>query len=265
MGLGTQVCGLMLFAILARSCGCDCKQITAKCVDKSDTTSVDFGPSRIGTTSIGILNTHHFNVGDVIELIPPTAGATYGTGSRYDTLKYADTDFVADDPPSTVSQVISTEFDVDVDASLKAFTAQIKDALKNNTKLTLTAGSRHALAHPLDILANSSNDNVDKQIIKHPDRIYVLITGVVNAQELKLEYATSNSASGSVNILKIPGTKFSAEVTYNCSNVADLNSVAGEKKAGLAFFYTTVAAPNGKIDTVTTADLSKYALSNALL
>jgi hypothetical protein len=259
-----QILGLALFAVLAGKCGCNCKQVTAICMDKSSTTSVDFGPSRAGTTSIGILNTHHFPVGAVLELIPPSASESYGTGSVVDTLRYADAEFVPDDPPSNVSQVIATDFEVDVDAQLKAFTAVIKAALKNDTKLALTEGTRHALAHPVDLVLNSENNNIDARILAHPDRTYVLVTGIVNAKELKLEYSKDQSGSVNVNIMKVPGTKFSAEVTYKCSNIADLSSVAGEKKAGLAFFYSTFGVVNGKVDTITTADLSKYSLSNAL-
>jgi hypothetical protein len=257
---------LCMSTALFRACGCNCKQVTAKCTDKADITSVDFGPSRVGTTSIGILNTHHFQVGDVIELIPPQAGQQLGTGSRVDTLTYNDAqDFLPDDPPATASQVVATDFELNVDAELKAFTAQIKTALQNDTKLTLTEGSRHALAHPLEILGSASNRSVSQRILEHPDRQYIVVTGIVNGKDVKLEYQSDKSGSVKVNVLKIPGTKFSAEVTYSCSNVTNLNSVAGQPKAGLAFFYTTVGAVNAKVDTIATADLTKYSLVNAVL
>jgi hypothetical protein len=251
-------------AVLLTGCH-DTYNAVATCTNKADITSVDFGPSRVGTTSIGILNTHHFLPGDVIELIPPQTGQTLGTGSRIDTLKYAAaTDFLPDDPPTTTSQVIATDFELTVDAELKAFTATIQSALKQNTQLTLTAGSRHALAHPLDIISNTSNQSIQTQIIQHPERLYVVVTGVVNGTDLGLQYSTNNNANASVNVLKLPGTKFSVNISYVCSNVTSLKS-AGQSPSGLAFFYTTVAFSNGKVDTVTTADLTKYTLPNALL
>jgi hypothetical protein len=245
-------------------CGCDQKHITATCTNKADVTSVDFGPSRVGTTSIGILNTHHFDPGYVIELIPPETGQALGTGSHIGTLKYdATKDFLPDDAPTTTSQVIATDFDLDVDVELKAFTAQIQAALKKNTQLTLTGGSRHSLAQPLDILYADSNKAVADRILQHPKRVYIVVTGIVNGSGLALQYQDNNSGKADVNIIKIPGTKFSASVSYNCSNMTTLTAT-GQSKAGLAFFYTTVQAVNGKADTVATADLTKYALANTL-
>jgi hypothetical protein len=202
--------------------------------------------------------------GMVIELIPPTTGQTLGTGSQVDSLHYAASDFLTDDPPTTTSQVVATDFELTVDADLKAFTAGIKAALKQNTKLTLTSGSRHSLAHPLDLVGATANASISSRILQHPDRLYVLVTGVVNATDLSLQYQTSDSSSANVNILKIPGTKFSVNVTYDCSNVTELKS-AGTAAAGVAFFYTTLGVTNGKVDTVPTADLSKYSLVNAVM
>lgn len=257
---------VLLSGVLMLTTGCPNKQVTAKCVQNASVTSVDFGPSRVGTTSIGILNTHHFQPGDVIELIPPAAGQTLGSGSRIDTMRYdATRDFLVDDPPATTSQVVATDFELSVDAELKAFTAQIQAALKQNTKLTLTAGSRHAFAHPIEILTGTANQSVTTRILAHPERLYIVVSGVVNGASVSLEYVDDKSGKVDVNVLKIPGTKFKIAVSYNCSNVASLTSVPGQPNPAVAFFYTTVAAVNGKVDTVATADLTKYSLANALI
>jgi hypothetical protein len=243
-------------------CGCPpTYNATATCTNKADITSVDFGPTRVGTTSIGLLNTHHFGPGDLIELVPPQAGQTLGSGSRVDTLSFPSSAFVPDDPPTTTSQVISTDFELSVDAELKAFTAQIQTALTQNTQLVLTGGSRHALQHPLDILNASQSDT--SRILQHPDRLYILVNGIVNGTDVSLQYANSKTGSANVSILKIPGTKFNVSVTYKCSNVTELKAT-GSSPAGLAFFYMTLQAVSGKVDTVATADLTKYSLSNAL-
>ena len=235
--------------------------VTAKCVDNNGITSADFGPSRIGNTSIGILNTHHFGPGSVIELIPPT-GSGLGTGSQIDTLNFnPSTDFVPDDPPADTSQVISTDWEISASASLpQTVTAQIQSSLKDNTELKVTGGSRHGFAHPLQLL--NADANLTKIILQHPDRTYVIVTGIVNATSVSLQYGKQNSASGDVNVIKVG--EFKASVSYNCSNVATITS-SGTTKAGVAFFYTTVAAVNGTVSTVTTADLTKYSLPNAFM
>ena len=264
MNLSRRFLNLMLFAPLLFTLGCPFGSkkvdITAKCVDANGVTSADFGPSRIGNTSIGILNTHHFGPGDVIELIPPGAGGGLGTGSRIETVNYTTTDFVPDDPPADTSQVISTDWEVSASATLPStVTAQIQTSLKNNTELKVTGGSRHGFAHPLQLIATDSN--LTNQVLQHPDRTYIVVTGIVNATSVELQYGKQNSVSGEANVIKVGD--FKASVSYNCSNVAQINS-SGTTKAGVAFFYTTVAAVNGKVDTVATADLTKYSLANAL-
>jgi hypothetical protein len=234
--------------------------ITAKCVDNNGVTSADFGPSRIGNTSIGILNTHHFGPGAVIELIPPTSNGL-GTGSQIETLNYnAVTDFVPDDPPADTSQVISTDWEISASATLpQTVTAQIQSSLKDNTELKVTSGSRHGFAHPLQLLA--ADADLTSRILQHPDRTYIVVTGIVNATSVELQYGKQNSGSGEANVIKVGD--FKASVSYNCSNVAQITS-SGTTKAGVAFFYTTVAAVNGRVDTTATADLTKYSLTNAV-
>lgn len=249
---------IIYLGIAAAACN---TPVTATCTSPQNITSVDFGPSRVGNTSIGILNTHHFAPGNVIELIPPVAGAQLGSGSMIDTLTYnASTDFELDDPPTTVSQVIGTDFELTLDAKLRQYEDAIKAALKSNTQLVVTDGSRHALMHPLDVISAPANRSLVSHILQHPERAYIVVTGVVNAKEISLQYGSSNNAS---NTLTIPGTNVTINVTYNCSNVADLKS-AGDSKSGLAFYYTTVGAVNNKVDTVPTADLTKYQLANAI-
>lgn len=235
--------------------------ITAKCVDTNGITSADFGPSRIGNTSIGILNTHHFVPGTVIELIPPPAGNSgLGTGSQIETVNYSASDFVPDDPPADTSQVISTDWEVSASATLpQTVTAQIQSSLKDNTELKVTSGSRHGFAHPLQLIA--ADTSLTDHILQHTDRTYIVVTGIVNATSVELQYGKQNSAGGDVNVIKVGD--FKASVSYNCSNVMQITS-SGATKAGVAFFYTTVGAVNGKTDTVATADLTKYSLSNAI-
>jgi hypothetical protein len=251
---------LTLVAFLLTAC--NDRQVVAKCVAKTDNTSVDFGPGRISTVSFGIMNTHHFEPGDVIELIPPAAGQELGTGSRLDTLSYKKGDFQPDDPPATTSNVVATDFELDTDADVKAFSAEITAALKQNTILKLSNGSRHSFAHPLQLILSLSNQPIRVHILNHPRRTYIIVTGVINADSFDLEFLQNNDLNGTANLLKIPGTKYNLHITYNCSNITNLKS-SGKTQAGLAFFYTTVAAVNGKVDTVTTADLTKYNLSNA--
>lgn len=242
--------------------GCPKKiNVTAKCVDNNGVTSADFGPSRVGTTSIGILNTHHFSPGDVIELIPPAQGTTVGTGSRVETLSYTNSDFVGDDPPSDTSQIIGTDWEITASANVpQTVQAQIQSALKSNTALKITGGARHALSKPLQIVA--ADTDLTKRILAHPDRLYIVVTGIVNATDVSLQYGLQNSVSGSANVVKVGN--FAASVSYNCTNVAEIKS-SGETKAGVAFFYTTLGAVNGHVDTVTTADLTKYSIPNAVM
>lgn len=233
--------------------------ITAKCVDNNGVTSADFGPSRIGNTSIGVLNTHHFAPGDVIELIPPAGGAGLGSGSKIDTLNFDNSDFVPDDAPADTSQVVSTDWEISASANLpQTVTAQIQSSLKNNTELKIISGSRHGFAHPLQLIG--ADTNLATRILQHADRSYVVVTGIVNATSVSLQYGKQDSGSGEVNVLKFGD--FKASVSYNCSNVAQIAS-SGTTKAGVAFFYTTVGVVNGKVDTVATADLTKYSLSQA--
>lgn len=233
--------------------------VSATCIDNNGVTSADFGPSRVGNTSVGILNTHHFGPGDVIELIPPSGGGTLGTGSRVDTLKYSDGDFLSDDPPADASQVIATDWNISADANVPStVTVQVKTDLQNNTQLKITGGSRHAFAHPLDLL--SADSDLTTRILGHPDRTYIVVTGIVNATSVSLQYAKQDSGSANVSVVKIG--QFDVTISYSCSNVTQI-AASGQTKAGVAFFYTTVGAVNGKVDTVSTADLSKYSLSNA--
>lgn len=265
MSLSRRFVNLVLLSpalfILGCPFGAKNVNITAKCVDTNGVTSADFGPSRIGNTSIGILNTHHFGPGVVIELIPPPAGSTsLGTGSQIETVNYNPAiDFVPDDPPADTSQVISTDWEISASATLpQTVTAQIQSSLKDNTELKVISGSRHGFAHPLQLI--TADTNLTSHILQHTDRTYIVITGIVNATSVELQYGKQNSVGGEANVIKVGD--FKASVSYNCSNVAQIVS-SGATKAGVAFFYTTVAAVNGKVDTVATADLTKYSLGNA--
>jgi hypothetical protein len=254
--------GLALLAPTLCLCGCPQKvNITATCVDNNNVTSADFGPSRIGNTSIGILNTHHFGPGNVIELIPPIGGSGLGTGSLIETLNYSPADFVVDDPPADTSQVIATDWEISASANLpQTVQANIQSSLKSNTELKITGGSRHGFAQPLLLI--EADNNLKSQILQHTDRTYIVVTGIVNATGVSLQYGKQNSGSGGVSVVKFGN--FAASISYNCSNVTTI-APSGQTKAGVAFFYTTVAAVNGKVDTVSTADLTKYSLSNALM
>lgn len=245
--------------------GCPGKNIvhpvTVTCAPRSDVTSADFGQSRTGNTSLGILNTHQFQPGYVIELIPSQDGNSVGSASHPKTLTTTAADFIPDNPPTTISQVIGSDFTVSGDAEVQAFSTQIQAELKSNTQLKLTGGSRHELKDTMGLL--NSNKDVSDYILAHPGRTYMIITGIANGTDLSLQYSTDKSGQANVNVLKIPGTKFTFSVAYNCSNVAELQA-SGQTPTGLAFFYTTVGVVNGKIDTVQTADLTKYSFINTM-
>jgi hypothetical protein len=229
--------------------------------------SADFGPTQFGSTTIGILNTHRFVPGYLVELIPPPAGSsanTLGTGSVVGVLKTSLGDLHTDNPPSDTDNVVSAEFDISGDAKVKAFEAQIKTALSKSTEIKVGSGQRKSFANPLALFDMVDNSSFKQRIIDHPDRLYVLVTGAVFASSISLQYKDETDVNAKVNVVKIAG-QFSVDITYKCSELESINSVAGSGNAAVAFFYSTLKANAGKVDTTTTADLTKYSLPNALI
>jgi hypothetical protein len=253
----------VLIVITALGCllltGCpEDTTVKATCVPGKEF-SADFGPSRVDNLSIGLINTHHFKPGHIVELIEPVVDGQKGTGSVVSTV--ANTGLDQADPPATLSAVVTSDFKLDGDANvINQFSAQIQAELASSTKLSVTEGQRQSITKPLETL--SRDGEVTKMILAHPDRIYVYVTGAVYAKGLDLTYQKSQQGGSSVNVIKL-GT-FNVHTSYDCSNLTSLHQVDGSPKPAVAFFYTTLKAQNGQVTTVSTVDLSKYNLVNAL-
>jgi hypothetical protein len=251
------LCVICVSLVVATACNDE--YVTAKCVDNG-IYSADFGPSRIGNVTMGIINTHRFKPGQVVELFPPVAPATRGTGGSIGTVG-AESDLQSDNKPSDSSAVIASDFEIDGDATVQQFSAQIKTELQNNTKLEIKNGVRKAFASPLTLVG--ANASVKNQILAHPERLYLLVVGAVYADSIQLAYEKANSASASVNVIKVG--KFNMHVSYSCSNITGINGVAGQPQPAVAFFYITLKASNGAVDTAPQVDLTQYDLSPAIM
>jgi hypothetical protein len=226
--------------------------------------SADFGPTQFGSTTIGILNTHRFVPGYFIELFPPQVGSSApGTGSVVGVLKTLETDIHSDNPPSDTENVVTSEFDVSGDAKVKAVEVQIKTALSKSTQIKIGSGQRKSFSEPLALLDRAENSSFKQRILDHPDRLYVLVTGAVYASSISLQYKDETDVNAKVNVVKITG-EFSVDISYKCSELESMKAVTGSASPAVAFFYSTLHNSSGKVDTTITADLTKYALPNAI-
>ena len=234
----------------------------------AEAVSADFGSPNVAGISIGLLNSHQFSPGMLLELFPPAGQDQFGHGDVPYVVKVDDAnDFAPLQPEATISKVVSANFNVQMDADVQQAAAQmsidIKSMIKNDTKLTATNAQRKTLRDPIGLL-NGDSKAVDR-IKGHPDNRYVIISAVSLGDAVNLSYQASTSVSSDVNVIKFG--KFKLDINWDCSDIAQINSNASAAPAhrtAILFFYVPVTYKDGKIDTdARPLDLTKYHLANA--
>jgi hypothetical protein len=252
----------MLFALLS-VVACHDRIIKVTCgPSDNDTISADFGSPNIAGISIGLLNTHQFSPGTLLQLSPAPAGQTFGSGAAPYVLDVKDSDFAPAQPEATISKVVSADFSVeagaDVTAAATAASIDLKTEINSNTTLTATNAQRKTLRDPLGLL---SLDSRAMTILKQgTDSKFVVVSAVSIGDSVSLGYKGSTSVSGNADV-KVG--KFNLTINYDCSDVASINqaaSGAGAQKASLLFFYVPVKlGADGAVQVDTAApDLTKY-------
>src|SRR5262249_38210662 len=112
---------LTCFILLACQLGCkQTRTIKVTCgPTDAEAVSADFGSPNVAGISIGLLNSHQFSPGMILELVPAGAGESFGHGSIPYTVQVSNNDFAPVQPEATISKVVSANFDVEVDADVK--------------------------------------------------------------------------------------------------------------------------------------------------
>jgi hypothetical protein len=202
----------------------------------------------------------------ILELVPPASGEKFGHGSAPYVVQVSDTDFAPVQPEATISKVVSADFEVDTDVDVKKAAEianiDLKNKITNNTSLTVTNAQRKTLRDPIGLLNADSKAAVR---INHPDNRYVFISAVSYGDSVALTYKANASSTSDVNVIKF--ADFKLDITWDCSDVATINSAAqkaGSGKAAILFFYVPVTIRDGKVDTDSRSiDLTQYHLGNA--
>jgi hypothetical protein len=231
------------------------RSVTAKCTSNSlDRVSADFGPTSIGNTSVGLLNTHQLAPGYLLELDPKTH-----SGGVPLVVSYTDVDFAPPENAVSIVKLIAMNFELTTTADLpKVVQAELTTKLAADSALDLKNGRRFTLRDPIRLV--EMDQNAKARIINHPDRIYLFVSAVVRASSLELKYTKSDDVTGHANIIKIGN--FSVNVHYDCK---DTTSLSGDK-APVGWFYVRLKATGEKIDTDNTpVNLAEYDLSHAIL
>jgi hypothetical protein len=202
----------------------------------------------------------------ILELVPPASGEKFGHGSIPYVVQASDSDFAPVQPEATISKVVSANFEIDADVDVKkaAEIAKIdlKNKITNDTTLTVSNAQRKTLRDPIGIL-NADSKAVAR--ISHPENRYVVISAVSYGDSVGLSYKANAASTTDVNVIKF--ADFKLNITWDCSDVANINSTAqkaGSGKAAVLFFYVPVTIREGKVDTDgRSIDLTQYHLANA--
>lgn len=232
----------------------------------AEAVSADFGSPNVAGISIGLLNSHQFSPGMILELVPPAPGEKAGHGSIPYVVQVSDADFAPVQPEATISKVVSANFevqaDVDVKKAAEIANIDLKNTITNDTKLTVSNAQRKTLRDPIGLL-NADSKAVAR--IGHTDNRYVLVSAVSYGDSVALSYQAHAASSTDVNVIKF--ADFKLNITWDCSDVANINSnaqKAGSGKAAVLFFYVPVTVRDGKVDTDNRSlDLTQYHLANA--
>jgi len=232
----------------------------------AEAVSADFGSPNVAGISIGLLNSHQFAPGMILELVPPATGEKFGHGSVPYVVQVSDADFAPVQPEATINKVVSANFEVDADVDVKKAAEianiDLKNKITNDTTLTVTNAQRKTLRNPIGLL-NADPNAVAR--INHPDNRYVFISAVSYGDSVSLTYKANASSTSDVNVIKF--ADFKLDITWACSDVASINDAAqkaGSGKAAILFFYVPVTFRDGKVDTDSRSlDLTQYHLGNA--
>ena len=263
------VVGLAIFiSLLAFQIAC-LKQRTIKVTcgpTDAEAVSADFGSPNVAGISIGLLNSHQFSPGMILELVPPASGEKFGRGSVPYVVQVSDADYAPVQPEATISKVVSANFEVDADVDVKkaveVANIDLKNKITNNTSLTVTNAQRKTLRDPIGLLNGDSKAVVR---ISHLDNRYVFISAVSYGDNVGLSYKANAASTTDVNVIKF--ADFKLNITWDCADVANINSnaqKAGSGKAAVLFFYVPVTMRDGKVDTDSRSlDLTQYHLANA--
>jgi hypothetical protein len=248
---------------------CNDRTIKVTCgPSNSDTISADFGSPNLAGISIGLLNTHQFSPGTLLQLSPAAPGQTLGSGSAPYVLKSTDSDFAPLQPEATISKVVGSDFSVEADADVTQTAASLSIDLKSeiisNTSLTVTNAQRKTLRDPINLL---NTDTRALTIMKQgSDSKFVVVYAVSYGDGVSLSYTGKTTVAGQANVLKVG--KFTLNITYDCSDVASINQTAQAaptQKPSLLFFYVPVKlGPDGNVQVDTAApDLTQYRFVSA--